>query len=119
MQTKSQSLQQKIKEIKAKYPKIMEEYNASIILSGTELFDHLLKTGSTEQQKQLNDIDFDKSYKISKTAIREVNIDRRIRQFQKEKRPEKFILIWLEKVVAANIKLLKNIKWQKLSSEQS
>jgi hypothetical protein len=98
-----------IQDLKTKFPVVLEEYEGGVCMTGVDLMDHLLKFGSTSQQEEIKDIDLDKTYKVSKKLVREINVERRIKQYIKEKRSREFILKWLIKVADANKHLAKYI----------
>lgn len=97
----------KIQELKNLYREIIEKYDAVIVLTGDELMDLLIKTGSTSLQEQIKDIELDKHYKVSRKATRKVNVDRRIKQLRKENRGDLYIFNWLTRLVEENNKLNK------------
>lgn len=95
--------QKKIKaeyfEIIKNYLPIMESYKTSRKISGDEAIKLLMKNGTDEEKRDIHKIETDKVYELKHTAEREVNVGRRIRQFEKEGRSKAFIIDWLRGLI--------------------
>lgn len=78
---------------------ITEKYKTSRKITGDEAIKLLLKNGTDEEKRDMSKIDPKKNYTINHTSEREVNVKRRIRQFEKEGRSKTFIMDWLYSLI--------------------
>jgi hypothetical protein len=86
-------------EIVKNYLPIMEKYKTTRKVSGDEAIKLLMKNGTDEEKRDMSKIDPKKTYALNHTAEREVNVGRRIRQYEKEDRSKAFIIAWLNSLV--------------------
>jgi hypothetical protein len=86
-------------EVVKNYLPITEKYKTSRKITGDEAIKLLLKNGTDEEKRDVSKIDPKKNYTINQTAEREVNIKRRIRQYEKEGRSTQFIMDWLYSLI--------------------
>lgn len=86
-------------EVVKNYLPITEKYKSSRKITGDEAIKLLMKNGTDEEKRDISKIDPKKTYEINQTAEREVNIKRRIRQYEKEGRSKTFIMDWLYSLI--------------------
>lgn len=86
-------------EVVKNYLPITEKYKTSRKITGDEAIKLLLKNGTDEEKRDMSKIDPKKNYMINHTAEREVNVKRRIRQYEKEGRSTQFIMDWLYSLI--------------------
>ena len=86
-------------EVVKNYLPITEKYKTSRKITGDEAIKLLLKNGTDEEKRDVSKIDPKKNYTINQTAEREVNVKRRIRQYEKEGRSTQFIMDWLYSLI--------------------
>lgn len=86
-------------EVVRNYLPITEKYKTSRKITGDEAIKLLLKNGTDEEKRDVSKIDPKKNYTINQTAEREVNVKRRIRQYEKEGRSTQFIMDWLYSLI--------------------
>ena len=86
-------------EVVRNYLPITEKYKTSRKITGDEAIKLLLKNGTDEEKRDISKIDPKKNYTINHTAEREINIKRRIRQYEKEGRSTQFIMDWLYSLI--------------------
>ena len=86
-------------EVVKSYLPITEKYKTSRKITGDEAIKLLLKNGTDEEKRDVSKIDPKKTYEINQTAEREINIKRRIRQYEKEGRSKTFIMDWLYSLI--------------------
>lgn len=86
-------------EVVKSYLPITEKYKTSRKITGDEAIKLLLKNGTDEEKRDISKIDPKKTYEINQTAEREINIKRRIRQYEKEGRSKTFIMDWLYSLI--------------------
>ena len=86
-------------EIVKNYLPITEKYKSSRKISGDEAIKLLMKNGTDEEKRDMSKIDPKKFYTINRTSERDVNVARRIRQYEKEGRSKAYIITWLNSLV--------------------
>ena len=86
-------------EIVKNYLPITEKYKSSRKISGDEAIKLLMKNGTDEEKRDMSKIDPKKFYTINRTSERDVNVARRIRQYEKEGRSKAYIIAWLNSLV--------------------
>jgi hypothetical protein len=86
-------------EVVKNYLPITEKYKSSRKITGDEAIKLLMRNGTDEEKRDVSKIDPKKNYTINQTAEREVNIKRRIRQYEKEGRSTQFIMDWLYSLI--------------------
>jgi len=86
-------------EIVENYLPITEKYKTTRKVSGDEAIKLLMKNGTDEEKRDMSKIDPKKTYALNHTAEREVNVGRRIRQYEKEGRSKAYIIAWLNSLV--------------------
>jgi hypothetical protein len=86
-------------EVVKNYLPITEKYKTSRKITGDEAIKLLMRNGTDEEKRDVSKIDPKKNYTINQTAEREVNIKRRIRQYEKEGRSTQFIMDWLYSLI--------------------
>ncbi len=86
-------------EVVKNYLPITEKYKSSRKITGDEAIKLLMRNGTDEEKRDMSKIDPKKNYTINHTAEREINIKRRIRQYEKEGRSTQFIMDWLYSLI--------------------
>ena len=86
-------------EVVKNYLPITEKYKTSRKITGDEAIKLLMRNGTDEEKRDISKIDPKKTYEINQTAEREINIKRRIRQYEKEGRSKTFIMDWLYSLI--------------------
>lgn len=93
---------------KKAYPKPLEKYEHKVILTAEKAREVIIKSEDENAMKMLDKIEDGKSYTFTKSDYRPVNVTRRIKQFWKEKRPDKYIFDWLIALENVQKELLMN-----------
>lgn len=92
------SMEQHISNLIQRYPNPVEKYEHKVRLKGNKAKMLIKESGDPKAMEMLAMIDEKKSYTFTKIDYRPVNLMRRIKQFEKEKRSERYIIEFILKL---------------------
>lgn len=92
------SLEQHISNFMQTYPKPVEKYERKVLIKGDKAKKLIEESGDPKAMELIAKIDDKKSYTFTKIDYRSVNLMRRIKQFEKEKRSRRYIIEFILKL---------------------